>query len=564
MIDPKEYFKSVGYAILQGYNYRGLEPVVGPSRTEFKRLCFQAIEDSMREFKTPQEKEEARLTAIRAIAERSLFFFVIFCLRLDWVDNDYGYRLCNDVQKHKWDSLYCIAREHYKSLIITCASTLWELIKDPNRTYLFGSYNVSQAQSFLGNVKKWCEEVELLRMIWPDVFWEEPSRGYATLPNGKKVTWTWTQKALEFKRTRLSKEKSIEVTGIQGGLRTGGHFSHIIFDDAETPDTVVTPESIQKCFDSIVMATNIGQTANLNMCFIGTFYAKDDLYVRLIQHNFFKDSIVIQPCYDWDTQELILYTPEQNQNKLEKMGLDAYLTQMLCDPSLSQSSAFKSEWWKSWKAENLNNLNIYIVVDPAGNKQNKDNDNSVMLVVGIDQFANIMVIDVVRDKLTSETKFRTLVDLYGKYRPIGVYYEQESMQSDIDLINTKMEVMNIRFAIIPFNMKKWGSKKQRIDMLITPLANSQIWFCEEAWHYNYKGEKENMVESLKLQEFHGYPLIKHDDGLDCLASAYIMLLKGTFMSPNRQSLLRGNSLSGFKGAIDVPFEEVEDSFEGLI
>lgn len=564
MIDPRELFGSINYEILQGYPYRGLEPTTGLSRLEFKKLCLSTIDSVAKEYKTPSEQEQARMTAIRAIAEKSLFFFVIFVLNLTWVDSDYGYRLCNDVQKHKWNSLYCIAREHYKSLIITCASTLWELVKDPNRTYLFGSYNVSQAQSFLGNVKKWCEEIELLKMVWPDVFWEDPTKGYEILPNGKRVTWTWTQKALEFKRTRLSKEKSIEVTGIQGGLRTGGHFSHIIFDDAETPDTVVTPDSIQKCYESIVMATNIGQTANLNMCFIGTFYAKDDLYVRLIQHNYFKDSVVIQPCYDWDTKEPILFTQKQIFEKLEKMGLDAFLTQMLCDPSLSQASAFKSDWWRRWDATNLVNLNVYIVVDPAGNKQNKDNDNSVMLVAGIDSFANIMIIDIVRDKLSSETKFRTLIDLYGKYRPIGVYYEQESMQSDIALLNTQMGVVNIRFPIIPFNMKKHGSKKIRIDMLQTPLMNGQIWFPEHAWHYNYKQEREDMIESLRVQEYVGYPLIQHDDGLDCLASTYIMLLNKVLLIPNKQGAMHHSLLGWKEEAETVNYEEVEDSFEGLL
>lgn len=564
MIDPKEYFKSVSYAILQGCKYRGLEPVTGPSRTEFKQLCFQAIEDSVREFKTPQEKEEARFTAIKAIAEKSLFFFAIFCLKLDWVDNDFGYRLCNDVQKNKWGSFYCIAREHYKSLLITRASTLWELLKDPNMTVLIFSYNEGFAKGLMALIRTWCEENELIRTLWSDVLWDNPYKAKVVTEDGKTRPVVWTQTALEFQRTRKSTEKSIEVGGMDGNMHTGGHFSHLIFDDAETPETVVTDDSISKCYEKIKMATNVGQTKSLKMCFVGTFYGKNDVYVRLIKDNFFKGSVVIQPCYDWDTGELLLYTPEQNQQKLELMGLDHYLTQMLCDPSLSQSSSFKPEWWRTWKAENLSNLNIYIAVDPAGNKQNKGNDNSVMLVFGIDQFANLMIIDIVRDKLTSETKFRALADLYGKYRPIGVYYEQESMQSDIDLINTKMEIMNIRFPIIPFNMKKWGSKKQRMDMLTTPLSNGQIWFCEEAWHYNYKGEKENMIESFRVQEYYGYPLIQHDDGIDCLASAYIMLLKSILVVPNRQNLFKRNSLLGLKNAIDVPFEEVEDSFEGLL
>lgn len=561
MIDPRELFKNVNYEILTGYKYRGLHKVEGMSRVEFKQYCFRTIEEVCKEVTTPQEKEEARMTAIRAIAERSLFFFVIFCLKLDWVDSDYGYRLCNDVQNHKWNSLWVIAREHYKSLIITKASTLWELLKDPNRTYLIVSYNVSKAQGFLSSIKKWCEDNEFIQLLWSDVIWENPQRGYYYENDDKRVSWTWTQSALEFKRTRTSEEKSIEVSGIEGGLRTGGHFSHIIFDDAETPATVVTAESIEKCFNSIVMSTNVGQTANLNMCFIGTFYAKDDLYVRLIKKNYFKDSIIIQPCYDWETGAPLLFTDKQIFEKMEKMGLEAFITQMLCDPSLTHNSAFKSEWWRTWKADNLQGLNIYIVVDPAGNKQNKDNDNSVMLVVGIDALENLMIIDIIRDKLTAESKFTSLLELYGKYMPKTVYYEQLSMQADISLLENQMGRVNIRFPIIPFDMRKCGSKTQKIMKLQAPLMTGKIYFPEYAYHTNYRGEYENMINSLKVEEYYGFPAISHDDGLDALASAYQLLLDHNLVAP--KNLLNSKGFFS-KEAEDIPFEEVEDSLEGLI
>ena len=563
-MQPQEILAGINYEILQGYKYRGLLPIGRVDRLTFKRQCNQIIHDAIAMADTPEEKEEARKTAIRMLGEKSLYFFVTFCLGLDWTDSDYGYRLCMDVQYHKWDRLWCIAREHYKSLIITCASTLWELLKDPERTYCIISYNVSSAKGFLGNIKTWCETKDLVREVWSDRIWAEPQKGHLVREDGTLVSWTWTQEKLELIRTRDSKEKSVEVSGIQGGLRTGGHFSHLIFDDAETPDTVTTAESIQKAYEACTMATNIGQTTNLNMAFIGTFYAKDDLYVRLIKNGYFSEA-VIQPCYDWKTQLPILYSQEQIEDKLNKMGMEDFVTQMLCDPSLSHASAFLPEWWQKWTPSSLHNLNIYFIVDPAGNKQNKGNDNSSILVVGFDALDNMMVIDIVRDKLNADSKFTTLVSLYNLYRPITVYYEQESMQSDIALLQRRMAEVNMRFPIVEYSMKKYGSKENRIKQLQAPLMARKIYFPDVAIHRNWKGEQEDMILSLYREEYLGFPIVTHDDGLDTLATAYIMFINGYLLSPKDHALgRRGNTM--FEGSYETyaEFTEVEDSMDGLL
>ncbi|MCI6403534.1 MAG: hypothetical protein MR820_05565, partial [Prevotella sp.] len=132
---------------LKGYRFRGLKkPAI--ERLAFKRRCLNIIHDATAMAETEEEAEQARIQAFRDLGEKSLYFFVVFCLGLDWTDNDYGYRLCMDVQYNKWNKLWCIAREHYKSLIITCASTLWELIRDPNRTYCIISYKSDAAEGF--------------------------------------------------------------------------------------------------------------------------------------------------------------------------------------------------------------------------------------------------------------------------------------------------------------------------------------------------------------------------------------------------------------------------------
>ena len=559
-MQTKEMVKYAKWDTLKGYKYRGLKKAA-IERLAFKRRCLNIIHDACAMAETEDEAEKARLQVFRELGEKSLYFFVVFCLGLDWTDNDYGYRLCMDVQYNKWNKLWCIAREHYKSLIITCASTLWELIKDPNRTYCIISYKCDAAEGFLGIIKKWCEEKDLLKELWPDVFWEDPQKCRMVDSNGRKISWTWTSTAIELKRTRMSKEKSVEISGIDGGLRTGGHFSHLIFDDAETPATVVTPESIEKAFNAVTMSTNIGQTNNLNSCMIGTFYAKEDLYVKLIKSGYIEES-VIQPCYEWDTMEPLLFTEEELENKLKKMGTEHFVTQMLCDPSLSHRSAFSPELFRTWEVESVKGLNIYIFVDPAGNKQQKKDNYTSMIVVGFDYLGNMMILDLVRDKLNADSKFTTLVSLYRQYRPLNVFYEKESMQTDIEILQIKQEQFNVRFPITPFNMNKYGNKEQRILMLQSRLVSGQLYFCREAKHINYKGEVEDMVESFYRNEYSAYPLCNSDDTLDILASAHIASMIGLVQIPTDNYSSRFGL--GEHSVIEVEYSEVDDYMDELI
>lgn len=567
MIDLQQMIGRVRYDILQGYNFRPLlKPSKALSRKEFLLKCGQIIDEAERMAgDSPLEREEARNTAIRSIAEQSLFFFCVFVLRMDYVNHDYGYRLCYDVQNNKWNGkLWIIARDHFKTTIITQASTLWELMKDPERTYRIISYKIEFAINCVSNIKDWCETCPLLHELWPDVFWEDPTVGHCIEEDGTEHSWTWTKKSIELKRKRTSKEKSVDAGSINGAGGTGFHYTHLIYDDAETPETVITAESIDQAYNDIVMTFNTGVTSNLNYAFIGTFYAKDDVYVRLIKNGQISEAI-IQPCVEKDGTP-ICYTAEQLEVKIASLNsTDAALTQMFCDPSLSNNTTLDPAWIMRWEPD-MQGLNVYIVVDPAGNKQKRTNDYTVMWVVGLDFLGNMKILDVIRDRLNSTSKFLNLMGLVKIYRPIRTFYEQESMQADIDLMNNMMKQYNAHFQIVPFSMKKHGSKFDRMDQLRTPLENGNIWFPYKCVHINYQGKQEDMLESFIRDEYVGYPLISHDDAMDALASAWLLYLGKQLLAPvamaNNTIGYRGTGLGYDSGKHDT--EADYDCYSGMV
>ena len=505
------------------------------SREDFLTQCDQTVEDYVTEaVKLGYDEALARKTIIRQICEKYFFYFEIRILKREFMNHNFGYRLAMCVQYHKWNKLWVIAREHYKSTQITCDSTLWELCKDPNRTYCIYSYTVDMAkEKFLAPIKNTIETNELLRYIWDDVFWEEPARGYEKGTNGKRIPYKWTDKQIELKRTIACKEKTIEVGGIHGSSKTGGHYSHQIFDDCETLDNVTTGYSIETLYQEILMAFNTGQTNNMNFCFVGTFYAKEDAYTRMIKDHIVEEAIV-QSCYD-ENGVSIHYPQEVLDFKRGRMGsLSVWATQMLCDPSMASQNTFNQEWLQFWEPssmENFNNLNIYTVVDPASEKSSKKHDFTAICTVGIGPGETIMVLDYYKDHLTFEGKFKKLVEQYVKYHPEFVYYEEVGMQSDIASLSREMERCNTFFPIQKFSPIGWGDKPTRIEKVQFEFQSRRVWLPKYCFHTTSTGEVIDMTSFFISSEYSGYPHIIHDDMLDCLSHIVHLLREGKLSAP---------------------------------
>ena len=507
-------------------------PKDGLGREQFLEMAGNIIEEATKEAKrrglSQEEVNNVQLRAMRQVAEGSLFFFCVVVLNLYYINHDYGYRLCLDVQENKWRRLWVIAREHYKSTIITCASTLWETLKNPNITTCIYSYKEDMASVFLCQIKSWCETNTLLRRLWPDVIWDDPARGYDILPSGRRRDWKWTSTGIEFKRTIESKELSIEAAGIVGSSKTGMHFSQQIFDDTETQKNVETPDAIDKLKSQVDMAFNTGQTGNLQYCFVGTFYARADVYYRMIKNNAF-DEAIVQPCVDADGYP-IHYTKEALEEKYRIMGPVTFATQEMSDPSFNSTSTFKAEWFRKWDPDTAG-LNIYTLVDPSSGKTGRKHDFTVILTFGIDSNGNILPIHITRDKISLEKKFSEITSVLRLYHPIRIYYEQVSMQQDISSLEMLMDKYHSRFAITPFNPTKWGDKASRIDKLKSAWEMGRIWMPRTCYQVNYEGVSEDVVSSVYLNEYLAYPSAPHDDFLDAMASALLLLTEKQLQLP---------------------------------
>lgn len=566
MMNFKEIMKQINFEILQGANWRFLAPSPSVTRAEFLAKCESFIANTEASFTDLEERRLAKMGAIKALAEQSFFFFAVFVLGLDFANTDYCYRLANDIQTQKWNKIWIIAREHFKTTFITQASSLWELLGDQNRTTLIVSYKDTKAQEIMGQIKQWCENCQLLPELWPDIFYKNPAKGYDYLEDGTKITWTWNSTSICVKQTTQQKQNTFEIGGIEGSAKTGGHFGYIIFDDAETPKTVQTKDSMEKAYATIINYFNVGQISNSNTCFIGTFYARDDIYTRLIKKGIMENGAVIQPCCEKDGTP-ICYSAEDLENRIKKLRETGNeFTQMFCDPSVNLNISFDKNWLVMHDEIDLKGKNVYMIVDPSGYKQLSTGDNTSILIVGIDTFGSIWVKEMPADKMSQEMKFTIIISLFQRYRPTQIFYEEVSMQADIPYLQHRANTeLHAHLPITPFNMKRYGSKENKILRLRGAMMEGKIHIPTEYIMTDYQGSLIDVVRYFVQEELLAFPTGEHDDILDNLANTYLLLIEDKLIKPeiqiNNRFGIVDNRYNTVLGQSD--FEIITDGYDCL-
>ena len=173
--------------------------------------------------------------------------------------------------------------------------------------------------------------------------------------------------------------------------------------------------------------------------------------------------------------------------------------------------------------------------DPAW-KISADADNTVFCAIGVTGNGadrHFLVADLIADKLTLEQKQKALFSMVreftnSKRKPI-VFYERVSMQSDIDHYQTIMNSTGFMFTIIEasgkpkinYGMASTSSnmrfKDLRISVLQPAFKSGIFHFVDHAYHVNWRGENEDMIQTFFEEEYMKYPNSEHDDVLDVLS-----------------------------------------------
>jgi len=447
----------------------------------------------------------------RKLAKEDVFFLLWYYLGRKDVIHPWVYQRARMFQNEKDGCLDVWSRFHFKSTIVTFAGTIQDILIDPECTFCFFSNTSPLARQFLRQIKTEFEDNGRLKHDFDDVLWSDPNQ----------MAPKWSEhEGIIVKRRGNPKEATIEAFGLIDNQPTSKHFSHRVYDDVVTQESVGSADTIKKTTERWELSIATGQGGGRNIeRYVGTFYHGNDTYQEIMRRGVVKVRRYPATVDGKADGDPVLMDVEELHKLGRSMGPATFAMQMLLDAKGGSVKSFRPEWIKYWDPTRKG-LNIYIIVDPSSGRKRyrggkAQNDYTSMLVVGIDGNENWMVLDLVRDRLNLEGRCAALFALHRKYRPVQqVGYEQTGMQADIEHIQYVMKQENYRFDITELGTQL--SKPDVIESALPVFAASRIFLPRGGVHIvNSEGRAEDVIQTFLTEEYNLYPVAKHDDTLNC-------------------------------------------------
>jgi len=416
------------------------------------------------------------------------------------------------------------ARDHRKSTIITYAKTIQDILAshgdDPlpewqgmEPTFGIFSHTRGIANEFARQIKQELEQNETLKLLFPDVLYQNPERD--------APRWS-VQNGLTVKRKSNPKEGTVEAWGLVDGQPTSKHFNVLIYDDVVTRESISTPEMIKKTTEAWELSLNLGDKEP-RMRGIGTRYHFADTWRAIIERGALKPRIYAATDDGTLTGNPVYLSQEQLNTKIQNMGPYTASSQLLQNPIADSKQTFKRDWLEhrfqpdiSWEP-----MTRVLICDPA-NAKTKKSDYTTMCVIGLGEDRNYYLLDFLRDRLNLTERAKEYFRLHRKWRPHKAAYEQYGKDSDIQHLESVMAGDKGR-APYHFEIEAVGgalSKVDRINRLIPVLNDSRFWMPDTLLRTNSEGKLEDLISILIEQEFLAWPVPVHDDGLDVISRIF--------------------------------------------
>jgi hypothetical protein len=448
------------------------------------------------------------VAAIRALCQTDLYYLLVkVCGRVDLL-HAWTYQRVREVEALPNNHLDLWAREHGKSSIITFGLTIQDILNDPEITIGIFSQNGSIAEVFLNQIKREFENNLILKAVFPDIFYDNPSR--------ESPLWS-SQKGIIVKRKGNPKEATIESSGLVDSLPVGRHYKLLIYDDVVTSQSVSTAEQIQKTTEAYQLSLSLG-SEGCNKRIIGTRYNFADTYDAILKAGVVKPRLYPATDSGEPDGNPVWMSIENWENKKKEVSSYVLSCQYLQNPLAGTERMFDVSDFEVYDIR-PHSINVYIMVDPAKSK-NKGSDATAIAVIGVDAAMNKYLLDGFNHKMDLQDRWKYTELMYRKWQrvpgvqSVKVGYEKFSAQADLDYFTEQMKLSNSKFTIEELAWtgegKGGSSKIDRVQRLGPDLREHKIFLPYKTNEKKYTKAQQSMID----QGF-GYRvarMIKKNDG----------------------------------------------------
>ena len=184
-------------------------------------------------------------------------------------------------------NLFLLSRDHLKTSLLTIASNVQRILRDPGIRILLASDKAESAEGMLAEIKGHLANPLLIR-LFPDVLFADP---YRESPE-------WSRSAITVRRKRETKEATVETIGVEGAS-TGKHYDHGTFDDLVDEQNSRTRDLLEKTIHWYQTSQSLFEP-HATQDIVGTPWEFGDLYDWMIQQRIagnFNVGIYRQPCW---------------------------------------------------------------------------------------------------------------------------------------------------------------------------------------------------------------------------------------------------------------------------
>jgi hypothetical protein len=390
-----------------------------------------------------------------------------------------------------------VPRACFKSTFFTAGRTLQALCQNRNHRILIANATGDNAKAFMGEVKEHLTKNELLKELYGD-FYDKSLK--------------WNEDEIDIIGKALStREPSVSATGVGGNL-VSRHYSMIIADDLMNLENSATRYQVNKVIDwwkrAFALLDYDGE-----MIIIGTRWSHYDLYAYIKKTFKNLSDSHIKGAYNEDGS---LYFPELlNEDKLTElksiMGSYIFSSFYLNEPVDEKSSLIARDKLVYWGEENEivdndvllpKNLNIFAVCDPAIS-QEADADESVILIVGVDEINNWYILEVRNGQWTVGELIEQLFAVFAEWNPQDMTVEVIGQaQMLVDSIYEAENERNIFLPLTPIKARPKITKQQRIRAVLQPrLERGKIFlkrdmFDLEEQILQFPRHRDDMIDAL--------------------------------------------------------------------
>lgn len=462
-----------------------------------------------------EAEKEAFLPMMRWLCLSDLYYLLVrVCGRTDmlpcrnrpgFLDNQFAFDRCREVEAAPDGYLDLWAREHYKSSVITFGLTIQDILKDPETTIGIFSHTRPIAKAFLRQIMREFESNKLLHAAFPDILYGEDV----------KAAQKWSEDdGIIVKRKSNPNEATVEAWGLVDGQPTSKHFKILLYDDVVVAGSVTTPEMLAKVMIEMERSYNLGTTPGIKRA-AGTRWHFNDAYKTLMDRQTLRARIRPGKVGGTEDGESVFWAEETHAAKRRDMGPYTYAAQILLNPKADSLQGFKREWLRYYtRVANMGKMNTYILVDSANSKR-KESDYTAMWVIGLATDGNYYALDVVRDRLNLTERIDRLFMLHRKYKPKQVRWERYGMMADIEAIKREQEAQTYRFDVT--EVAGVTSKDDRIKRLIPIFEGGKFYLMKSLHVTDWQKNTVDLVHSFVEEEYFPFPVGLHKDMLDSLS-----------------------------------------------